>query len=110
MTPQSFLLASAQIGDSNTSLSAEDGRRILDGVCELLPALRNAPVLTQWAGLRPGRTQLRLEAEAFGSPGDVNVTGEASMHVIHNYGHGGGGMSLAWGCAGDVVRLLHDVL
>jgi D-amino-acid oxidase len=39
-------------------------------------------------GLRPARPALRLEAERIG-----NAT------VIHNYGHGGAGFTLSWGCA-----------
>jgi D-amino-acid oxidase len=42
-------------------------------------------------GIRPHRSQVRLERE-----GDV----------IHNYGHGGAGFTLAWGCARAVARLL----
>lgn len=37
----------------------------------------------------------RLEAEAFGE-----------KTVIHNYGHGGSGWSLSWGCAEDVAALV----
>ena len=42
-------------------------------------------------GLRPERR------------GGVRVEREGD--VIHNYGHGGAGVTLAWGCAGEVVRL-----
>jgi glycine/D-amino acid oxidase-like deaminating enzyme len=47
-----------------------------------------------WAGLRPGRTPLRLDSET--------VRG---VPVVHCYGHGGSGITLAMGCAEDVVAL-----
>lgn len=56
-------------------------------------------------GLRPGRTSLRLELESLRS-GDRG----AVIPIIHNYGHGGAGLTLGWGCAGNVVKLLAGVL
>jgi D-amino-acid oxidase len=48
-------------------------------------------------GLRPFRkTGVRLET---GQLGD-------GRRVIHNYGHGGAGFTLSWGCAEDVLRLV----
>ncbi len=43
-------------------------------------------------GLRPGRSPLRLESEEL-----------RSVPVVHCYGHGGSGITLAMGCAEDVV-------
>ena len=57
----------------------------------LVPALRDAPVVAVAVGLRPARPAVRLEAEG---------------RVVHNYGHGGAGVTLAWGCAGEVAALL----
>jgi D-amino-acid oxidase len=34
---------------------------------------------------------------------------EREGRVIHNYGHGGAGWTLAWGCAQDVVRLADEL-
>lgn len=63
--------------------------------CEaLVPALAGAAVQSHAVGLRPGRAAVRLEVERCGDG-----------RVIHNYGHGGAGVTLAWGCAGEVVRL-----
>ncbi len=37
----------------------------------------------------------------------VNGTGTtATKYVVHNYGHGGSGFALSWGCAVDVLRML----
>lgn len=61
---------------------------------EVLPELAGAKILDARVGIRPGRHAVRLEREE--RPGGV---------VIHNYGHGGIGVTLSWGCAADVVRL-----
>jgi D-amino-acid oxidase len=57
---------------------------------ELVPALAGAEVLRSAVGLRPFRPVVRLERK-----GDV----------VHCYGHGGAGITLAWGCAADVAEL-----
>jgi D-amino-acid oxidase len=59
-----------------------------------IPELASAPVLGIEVGLRPGRPQVRLEAEQTGG-----------TTVIHNYGHDGTGVFWSWGCAADVVAL-----
>jgi D-amino-acid oxidase len=61
----------------------------------LQPLLKNAEILEHRVGLRPGRPEVRLELEEMGR-------GKA---IIHNYGHGSIGHTLAWGCAAEVVRL-----
>jgi D-amino-acid oxidase len=53
-------------------------------------------VLRHLVGLRPGRPQVRLAAEA--------VAG--GRHIVHNYGHGGAGVSLSWGCGRDAANLV----
>jgi D-amino-acid oxidase len=64
--------------------------------CQVLePRLRDAMVLEHRVGLRPGRPAVRLEAEPRGR-----------ALLVHNYGHGGAGVTLSWGCADEVVRLL----
>jgi D-amino-acid oxidase len=45
----------------------------------------------QRTGLRPGRRAVRLEQDG---------------RVIHNYGHGGAGYALSWGCAEEVAAIV----
>jgi D-amino-acid oxidase len=52
-------------------------------------------VIEHQVGLRPVRGGVRLEEEALDG-----------ARVIHNYGHGGSGVSLSWGCARAVEALL----
>ena len=59
-----------------------------------IPELATAPVLGIEVGLRPGRPQVRLEAQQAGG-----------LTVIHDYGHDGSGVFWSWGCAADVVAL-----
>ncbi|NMO88612.1 FAD-dependent oxidoreductase [Actinomycetospora sp. TBRC 11914] len=61
---------------------------------DLVPELAHAAVLGSVAGLRPARPTVRLERGtlADGTP------------VVHDYGHGGSGITLSWGCADEVVR------
>jgi D-amino-acid oxidase len=53
--------------------------------------LRHGRVLREGAGLRPYRPTVRLEREG---------------RIFHNYGHGGAGYTLAYGCAEEVARSL----
>jgi D-amino-acid oxidase len=53
-------------------------------------------VLAERVGLRPFRTSgIRLERDQLGD----------GRTVIHNYGHGGAGFTLSWGCARKVLEL-----
>src|SRR6266487_495976 len=60
----------------------------------VMPRLRDARVVHERVGLRPTRPRVRVERAAVGR-----------RHVIHNYGHGGGGVTLSWGCAREVLAL-----
>ena len=57
------------------------------------PRLRGATILGHRVGLRPYRPEVRLESEPLG--GGV---------LWHNYGHGGAGISLSWGCAAEITQ------
>jgi D-amino-acid oxidase len=80
----------------NWSLQADPGtaERIIAACAAVEPALRDAPVLEHRVGLRPARPWVRLEAERSGE-----------VTIVHNYGHGGSGVTLSWGCAQDAAEL-----
>ncbi len=57
-------------------------------------------------GVRPhrkGGVRLELEAAPLQTPA-------GKKHVIHNYGHGGAGITLSWGCASVVTDLVAQAL
>jgi D-amino-acid oxidase len=78
-------------GDESTGPDPAEAERILARCRAVVPELADAPVLGYAAGVRPARPAVRLERD-----GDV----------VHCYGHGGAGVTLSWGCADEVVRLL----
>jgi D-amino-acid oxidase len=57
----------------------------------LVPEVAKARILRHKVGLRPARPEVRLERV-----GDL----------VHCYGHGGAGVTLSWGCADEVARLV----
>jgi D-amino-acid oxidase len=68
--------------------------QILQRCRRIEPRLGDAEVIEIITGLRPYRPSVRVEAEPRGR-----------ARCIHNYGHGGNGVTLSWGCAREVVRL-----
>ncbi|HXU33716.1 MAG TPA: FAD-dependent oxidoreductase, partial [Thermoanaerobaculia bacterium] len=70
-------------------------QRILARCGRLAPQLGGGQVVAESVGLRPGRSAIRLEVEEV----------DEKHAVIHNYGHGGSGLTLSWGCAREVAEL-----
>jgi D-amino-acid oxidase len=64
--------------------------------CSRVLNIDKPPVLAERVGLRPfRRSGVRLECDRLGD----------GRSVIHNYGHGGAGFTLSWGCAREVLDL-----
>lgn len=90
-----ILGGTAQEGDWSREVSEQDTDTILKRCTELVPQIAQCEVLETKVGLRAGRPEVRLELEL----------PEPDQPVIHNYGHGGGGYTVAWGCADEVAEL-----
>jgi D-amino-acid oxidase len=70
---------------------------ILARATALVPALAGAPVRAHKVGLRPSRPAVRLDVEPRGT-----------QTIVHNYGHGGAGVTLSWPCADEVTAFLQS--
>ncbi|MEO5892738.1 MAG: FAD-dependent oxidoreductase [Ferruginibacter sp.] len=67
--------------------------QLLKNAYEVFPVLKKQQVTGSWAGIRPYRAEVRLEREK-------------NKNIIHNYGHGGSGFTLAFGCAETVAAIV----
>lgn len=85
----------AQPGRSDLEPDPEVAERLVERVRLLNPLLHEAEVLGHQVGLRPERPAVRVEL--------VHLQGTP---IVHNYGHGGVGVTLSWGCAHEVAALL----
>ena len=85
----------AQVDDWGMDIRPEENDLILDKVEALWPELDRSKIVGGAVGLRPSRSEVRLEVEDMGG-----------RKVIHNYGHGGAGVTLSWGCAEEVAELV----
>jgi D-amino-acid oxidase len=93
-----LLGGTAEEGDDDSTVRSDTAAAIMQRCAALVPELRDAQVLNHKVGLRPGRPTVRLELQA-----------RASGPVVHCYGHGGAGVTLAYGCAEDVVGLIDQL-
>ncbi|MET0998756.1 MAG: FAD-dependent oxidoreductase [Marmoricola sp.] len=80
-----------QADDWSRTPSPETAAAIVERATRLVPELAGAEVVGHRVGLRPVRSEVRLEVEG---------------RVVHCYGQGGAGVTLSWGCADEVVRLV----
>jgi D-amino-acid oxidase len=87
-----------EAGNESTEPDPETARAIVERCAALEPRVAGARILSHGVGLRPGRAAVRLEAEK-------PATGKL---LVHDYGHGGSGVTLSWGCAEDVVALISE--
>lgn len=89
---------SAQVNDWNLEVDPQDTEEILRKAKLLSPLFNDVTILEEKVGLRPGRAEVRVEVE--------NLDGKT---IIHNYGHGGAGFTLSWGCAQDALELAQNL-
>ncbi|MGQ0773075.1 MAG: FAD-dependent oxidoreductase [Pseudonocardiales bacterium] len=72
------------------------GRAIFERCTHLEPRLADTQVIDHLVGLRPSRPHVRVDLQHHPS----------GARIVHNYGHGGAGVSLSWGCAKEIVDML----
>lgn len=93
--PTRVVCGGISVPDSwDTTVNDAVTERIVARCRRVAPALRDAHIVDVMVGLRPDRPSIRVEAERYGD-----------VRVVHNYGHGGEGVSLSWGCASDATEL-----
>jgi D-amino-acid oxidase len=84
------------VGRWDTEPDPAETAAILDRCSDIAPRLAAAQVIESVVGLRPGRREVRVELDRDLLP----------VPVIHDYGHGGAGITIGWGCAQDVAALV----
>lgn len=81
-------------GSDDVDPDPVEARRILHDCAALEPKLGEARIVRHVVGLRPARTEVRMELDG---------------RVLHCYGHGGGGVTLAYGCAEEIVSTVNTL-
>ncbi|MFI2423199.1 FAD-dependent oxidoreductase [Streptomyces sp. NPDC018955] len=89
----------AEPGRWDTCPDGEAARGIVERCAAIDARLADARVLERRVGLRPTRPEIRFEEERLGT-----------TTVVHSYGHGGGGVTLSWGCGRETADRVQRLL
>jgi D-amino-acid oxidase len=76
-------------------------RAMYDRCCQLMPVLEDAEI----DAVEPVRVGLRPIR-----PRNVRLEVEDNTRIVHNYGHGGSGVTLSWGCALEVADSVENLV
>ncbi|MGP3636298.1 FAD-dependent oxidoreductase, partial [Streptomyces sp. 24-1644] len=80
-----------------TEPDARTAEEIVARCARIRPEIAGARIIGHRVGLRPSRDAgVRIEAGPMPGGG----------RLVHNYGHGGAGVTVAWGCAREAARLV----
>ncbi|GMS90490.1 hypothetical protein PENTCL1PPCAC_12665 [Pristionchus entomophagus] len=90
-------------GEWDTTVNDDTSNRILEENKRRIPEIMGAEIISHHVGLRPFRSSLRIEKETIRDNNGKETT------IIHNYGHGGSGVTLFWGSALYVTELLENL-
>jgi D-amino-acid oxidase len=97
--PGRLLLGGTAVEDDfSTEPDPAVAEAIVRRCAALRPEIAGARVLDHRVGLRPARDSVRLEREPLPD----------GRLLVHNYGHGGAGITVAWGCAEDAAGAVDE--
>ena len=84
--------------EGSGDLDADDdaSKAILARCTQVEPRLADAQIIEHRIGARPTRDIVRVERDHL----------QDGTLAVHNYGHGGAGVTLSWGCAKEVQEVL----
>ncbi|KAK3926945.1 D-aspartate oxidase [Frankliniella fusca] len=97
---QVTLGGSRWLGNYSLEVDAHESAAIWERCVSVVPSLQAARVQRQWVGLRPFRCPVRVEAD--------KALGSDTFTVVHNYGHGGYGITSAPGTARHAVKAFRE--
>ncbi|MCP9200873.1 FAD-binding oxidoreductase [Gramella sp. GC03-9] len=83
------------INDYNLEVDQKDTEQILDRFTKVGISNSKPEIIEEVVGLRPKRSEVRFEFD------------KKYPWIFHNYGHGGAGFTVAWGCAIDIARQIN---
>jgi D-amino-acid oxidase len=90
-----ILGSSAERGRADPEPDQGTAAAIVRRCAGLEPALAGVRIRAHRVGVRPVRSRVRVELQRMDG-----------CQLIHNYGHGGAGVTLSWGCAAEVLSTI----